>query len=458
MSTPTSLRPSSHAAPHTGPNTTTLDVAFPGHSGGTLAGRLDLPAGPIRAYALLAHCFTCSKDLRAARSIAGELALAGIAVLRFDFTGLGASDGAFGDTDFSSNVDDLVLAADFLRTHHAAPTVLVGHSLGGAAVLAAAHRIPEARAVVTIGAPADVGHVLHHLGTSLDAIEATGSADVAIAGRTFRIARSFVEDARGQRLDTLIGDLKRALLVLHSPIDGTVGIENASRIFAAAKHPKSFVTLDDADHLLTRPRDAAYAARVVAAWDDRYLPAAEPTAVDDRSPTPVLVAETGAGRFQTAVVAGRHRLFADEPVAVGGLDTGPSPYDYLSIALGACTAMTLRLYAEHKRLPLPRIRVEVRHGKVPIDHCEDCGAVAAGRAAGHAGGGSGGRIDRFERIVGIDGEITPELAAKLVEIADKCPVHRTLTGVAAVVTRIAPTTPAAAPAATPAATGTGASA
>lgn len=403
-----------------------VKTLFKGHAGDELAARLDLPAGPIRAYALFAHCFTCTKDILAARSIARELAQMGIAVLRFDFTGLGASAGEFANTNFTSNVEDLIGAADHLRRSREAPAILIGHSLGGAAVLAAAHRIPEARAVVTLGAPADVSHVLHQLGASLSDIEANGEATVKLAGRPFRIARSFVEDARERRLETLIGGLKRALLVMHSPVDQTVGIENATKIFSAAKHPKSFVTLDDADHLISRPKDAAYAARVIGAWVERYLPDMPAGAVDGKSSDAVVVSETGDGKFQNTVAAGRHRLLADEPVEVGGMDTGPSPYDYLSIALGACTAMTLRVYAEHKKIDLPAVSVEVRHGKVPAEHCEDCGAAVEGRS---------GKIDRFERRISVDGPIAEELQGKLVEIADKCPVHKTLVHGAAVVTR-----------------------
>lgn len=401
-----------------------IRATFEGSGGDVLSARLDLPAGPVRAFALFAHCFTCSKDVLAARRIAAGLAAAGIGVLRFDFTGLGSSDGDFANTDFSSNVEDLVRAAGFLRAHYAAPAILIGHSLGGAAVLVAAAQIPEARAVVTIGAPADVGHVLASLGTSLDAVRADGEAEVTIAGRPFKVRRSFVEDAEAQRLEDHIRSLGRALLVMHAPLDDTVSIDHASRIFLAARHPKSFVALDDADHLLTGQEAAAYTAQVIAAWASRYIP---PQAADAPDASHVLVRETGQGKFQNVVVSGRHRLIADEPVEVGGLDSGPGPYDFLSIALGACTAMTLRLYADHKKLTLGRISVEVRHGKVAAQHCEDCGHAAEGRE---------GKIDRFERIIGVEGEVDAALAGKLAEIAGKCPVHRTLEAGAAVVTRV----------------------
>lgn len=402
---------------------TNIKATFVGSSGLELAGRLDLPAGPVRAFALFAHCFTCTKDVLAARRIAGGLAAAGVGVLRFDFTGLGASDGDFANTDFSSNVEDLVRAADYLRATFEAPAILIGHSLGGAAVLAAAAQIPEAKAVVTIGAPADVAHVLHQLGGSLDLIRATGEAEVKLAGRPFRIRRSFVEDAEGQRLEGKIGKLGKALLVMHAPQDATVGIENASRIFGAARHPKSFVSLEGADHLISRPADASYVAGVIAAWVARYLPEPAGAPEDEEH---IMVRETGLGRLQNFVSAGRHRLVADEPVSVGGLGSGPTPYEFLSIALGACTSMTLRIYAEHKKLDLGRIAVEVRHGKIAADHCADCGAAAEGKT---------GRIDRFERIIMIDGDVDATTAAKIVEIADKCPVHRTLEASSAVVTR-----------------------
>lgn len=405
---------------------TTTRAHFEGHAGHQLAANLELPTGAVRGTAIFAHCFTCSKDLFAARTIARALAERGIAVLRFDFTGLGSSAGEFVDTNFTTNVEDLVRAADYLRETIAAPSLLIGHSLGGAAVLAAASDIPEVAAVATIGAPADVGHVLRQLGSSVERIRDAGEADVSIAGRSFKVGRKFVEDADGQQLKMRVGQLGRALLVMHAPRDEIVGVENASELFLAAKHPKSFVSLDDADHLLSRKEDAVYVAGVIEAWAERYLPVARVEAADAAHES-VVVTETGAGKFQNLAKAGAHRLLADEPRKVGGLDSGPSPYDYLSIALGACTSMTLRMYADFKKLELGRVKVEVRHGKVPADHCEDCGAAAEGRS---------GKIDRFERVITIDGPVAPELREKLAEIAGKCPVHRTLEARSAVVTRV----------------------
>ncbi|MDK1489858.1 bifunctional alpha/beta hydrolase/OsmC family protein [Sinorhizobium sp. 7-81] len=401
----------------------TQRLQFSGHSGAILAARLDLPNGPLRAYALFAHCFTCSKDLAAARRIAAELAREGIAVLRFDFTGLGSSEGEFASTNFSSNVADLLSAADYLRQHYQAPALLIGHSLGGAAVLAVAKDIPELRAVATIGAPADVGHVLKNFGTSLEEIEASGAADVDLAGRKFLVRKQFVEDARAQRIKDAVASLKKPLLILHAPLDQTVGIENANEIFLAAKHPKSFVSLDKADHLLTDPEDSAFAGRVISGWMTRYLAADAPQGTEPIEH--VRVTETGEGKFQNAVQAGGHRLFADEPENVGGLDSGPSPYDFLSIALGACTSMTLRLYADHKKLTLGRIGVDVSHAKIHARDCEEC--TEAERSGG-------ARIDHFERVISIDGEISEELRGKIAEIAGKCPVHRTLEAVAKVKT------------------------
>ena len=385
-------------------------VEFPGHSGATLAARLDLPGGPVRAYALFAHCFTCSKDLMAARTIAADLARTGIAVLRFDFTGLGSSEGEFASTNFTSNIADLIAAADYLRDHYQAPSVLIGHSLGGAAVLAVARHIPEVAAVVTIGAPADPSHVLHQLGSSLQEIEDKGEAQVVLGAKTFTIRRQFIEDVRRGALREAVAAMKKPLLILHSPLDQVVGVDNATRIFLAAKHPKSFVSLDRADHFLTDPRDAAFAAQVISGWLPRYLAADAPQG--DEPIEHVRVMETGVGKFQNTVQAGRHRLFADEPQSVGGSDTGPSPYDFLSIALGACTSMTLRLYAERKKLGLGRIQVDVSHEKL---HVQD----------GVAGDGVG-KIDCFNRVISVDRDLSDELRAKVVEIAGKCPVHRAL--------------------------------
>lgn len=399
---------------------------FPNTQGHQLTGLLESPDAEPAAYALFAHCFTCSKESRAARRIAEGLAARGIAVLRFDFTGLGASEGDFANTDFSSNVADLVAAADHLRQTRRAPALLIGHSLGGAAVLAAARHVPEADAVATIGAPSDPTHVTGLFGDHLDEIRAHGAGEVILGGRRFRIRREFLDDASEHNLLGGLATLGKALLVLHSPVDQVVGIDNASRIFQAAKHPKSFVSLDDADHLLARRRDAAYTADVIATWAGRYLPEAQdqPAAADD-DPRSVIVAETGAGRFQQQVTVGPHRLIADEPVSVGGRDTGPSPYDLLLASLGACTAMTLRMYAEHKHLPMDRVSVRLQHSKIHATDCASCDTAD-------------GKIDRIDRIITVDGDLDDAQRARLHEIADRCPVHRTLHSEVEIRTELAP--------------------
>jgi uncharacterized OsmC-like protein/alpha/beta superfamily hydrolase len=385
-------------------------ITFPGSLGADLAARLDLPAGLPRAVALFAHCFSCSKDLRAAGRIAQQLTEQGYAVLRFDFTGLGSSGGEFANTDFSSNVADLVAAAGWLREHHRAPQLLVGHSLGGAATLQAARHIPEVRAVATVGAPADVSHLSALFSEHLDEIEHHGEAEVNLQGRHFTIRREFLDDLRAHAVIDCARELDAALLVLHSPIDNVVGVEHAAQLYTAARHPKSFVSLDGADHLLSDPRDATFAASMIGTWAARYLDAV-PGAPAPAPSSQVVVAETTQGTFLNHVVVGRHRLLADEPESVGGFDAGPSPYDLLAAALGACTSMTLRLYAQRKQLPLERVTVEVAHDRV---HAADALDERARR------------IDRFTRVLHLDGPLDDAERHRMVEIADRCPVHRTL--------------------------------
>ncbi len=387
---------------------------FPNAQGQKLAALLDRPDGPTRAIALFAHCFTCGKQNGAARHIAEGLKLHGIAVLRFDFTGLGASEGEFANTTFSSNVDDLVAAADDLRQMLTAPAILIGHSLGGAAVLAAAHRIPEARAVVTIGAPFDPAHVIGLFGDRVGEIASKGEVEVTLAGRPFRVRRELLDDIAQQNLAGHISGLHKALLIFHSPTDDTVGIDNASHIFTTAKHPKSFISLTGADHLVSRPGDAAYVARVISAWADRYLDMmVDAQSTDDTAEGTVVVRETRRGQFQQEIVTGAHRLLADEPVKAGGLDSGPGPYDLLLAALGACTSMTVRLYADRKQIPLTRTHVRLRHEKIYATDCAECETKE-------------GKIDHIERAITFEGDVTAEQRARLLEIADKCPVHRTL--------------------------------
>jgi putative redox protein len=384
---------------------------FPNARGEKLAATLDRPVGEPTAFALFAHCFTCGKDGLAAKRIAEGLTARGIAVLRFDFTGLGASEGEFANTHFTSNVADLVAAANHLREMFRAPAILIGHSLGGAAVLAAAQHCPEARAVATIAAPADPAHVTGLFKQHVADIHAQGEVEVALAGRPFRIRKEFLDDVAGQNLHQCLANLRKALLVLHSPTDELVGIENASAIFTAAKHPKSFISLSGADHLLSRRADAVYVADVIAAWSERYLDMVPQP--DEKPIEGVLVSETGNGKFEQSVVAGTHRYLADEPLSVGGNGSGPSPYEYLLAGLGACTSMTIRLYAEHKKLPLRRVSVHLTHDKIHAVDCETCETKE-------------GKIDRIEREITLEGELSAEQRARLMEIADKCPVHRTL--------------------------------
>ena len=398
---------------------TSTRIEFPGSGGAQLAGRLDLPETSPRAYALFAHCFTCTKDVLAASRIAQALTGFGIAVLRFDFTGLGGSGGDFANTDFTSNVGDLISAADYLRRHHQAPTILIGHSLGGAAVLAAAEHVPETRAVATIGAPAGTEHLLHLLAESAVEIEREGEAEVCLASRPFRIRKEFLDDVTSQPQAERIRRLGVPLLVMHSPNDETVGVENARTIFDAARHPKSFVSLDGADHLLTRPDDARFAASVLAAWASRYL---DDDAVTPAQPTSstaleseeglVVVSESGRGPYGQRITAGGHVLSADEPAPVGH-DTGPSPYDLLLAGLGACTSMTLRMYAARKGWPLENVSVSLRHSRIHAEDCADCATQS-------------GRLDRIERVIDLTGDLDAEQRLRLLEIADRCPVHRTL--------------------------------
>ena len=389
-------------------------IAFTNSRGQRIAARLDRPDGAAHGYALFAHCFTCDKTSKAAVRISHALAGLGLATLRFDFTGLGESEGEL--TGFSGDVQDLLHAAAHMASLGMAPALLIGHSLGGAAVLAAAADIASVTAVATIAAPSDPAHVLKLFGADLVAIERDGEGEVHIGGRPFTVRRDFVDDARMHDLKARIAHLHRALLILHAPADAIVGVENASEIFLAARHPKSFVSLDTADHLLTKSADADYAAEVIAAWASRYIgaagvhrPAEAPTAAPCAG---VLVEETGAGKFQVQVsVRGTHFL-ADEPADVGGLGSGPSPYDLVAAGLGACTAMTSRLYAERKGWPLQHTRIVVSHEKV------------AGQTP----------PDLFKRQIAFEGPLDAAQIARLFEIADKCPVHQTLEAGAQVVT------------------------
>ncbi len=391
-------------------------IDFTGAFGDKLAAKLERPLGPALGYALFAHCFSCSKDIHAAQRVSRRLTAHGFAVLRFDFTGLGHSEGDFANTNFSSNVADLVKAADWMRSNLQAPGLLVGHSLGGAAVIAAAPQIAEVKAVATMGAPADADHVRHQFEAKVPEIESQGEAEVLLGGRPFTIKKQFLDDIEGQRLDTIVGSLKAAILIAHSPTDSVVGIDNATRLFVSAKHPKSFVSLDKADHLLTRPDDAEHAADMIGSWAARYahtveLP--EPPKVETAERSAV-VAETGLGKFHSQVRMGEHLGLADEPESVGGDNGGPHPYHLLSASLAACTTATLRMYADFKGYDLGRIRTRVEHERV---------------------GEGAEKRDIFYREITVEANVDEALGQKILEIANKCPVHQTLERSSEITTR-----------------------
>ncbi len=393
-------------------------IKFTNRQGLELAGSLEFPIStPPRAFALFAHCFSCTRHIRAAVYISRAMAEQGIAVLRFDFTGLGESEGDFADSSFSANVDDLLSAADWLAANYRAPELLVGHSLGGTAVLAAAMKLQSCRAVATINAPAEVKHVLHHMEEELATIDRDGSALVDLGGRPFRITREFVDDIRNQQVMPHLNAMKAALLVMHTPVDKIVSIDDAQAIFMAARHPKSFVSLDQADHLLSDVRDAKYAGQLIVSWASLYLGNLDEVATGDS--TEVVEGAIVNGRladgFTCRVRAGRHHWIADEPEAMKGLDLGPDPYAHLCAALASCTVMTLNLYARHKSLPVVEVEVHVKHRRIHASDCEDCDSTDK-------------MIDQLERMIRITGDLDDKQRQRMLEIANRCPVHQTLTG------------------------------
>ena len=386
---------------------------FAGAEGQTLSGRLHLPAVRPIACAVFAHCFTCSKDSRAATYISAALADKGVATLRFDFTGLGESEGEFDGTTFSHNVDDIVSAANAMRELYSVPALLVGHSLGGTAVLAAAGRVPEAVGVATIGAPFEPKQVARLFGASLEEIQTVGKAEVDLGGRGFTIRRSFLEDLEAQCNAERIENMKKALIVFHSPQDRVVGIENARLIYQAARHPKSFVSLDGAEHLLGRRSDSRYVADVLAAWASRYLPEQPGEEIPEETPEGEVLVEGKTSSFLQRIQARNLTFSADEPFDKGGTNLGPNPYELLLAGLGACTSMTLKMYAGRKEWPLQAVRVTLRHDRVHAKDCEDCDKDT-------------GMIDVIEKKLELEGDLSEEQRERLLAISARCPVHRTL--------------------------------
>lgn len=387
-------------------------ITFKNSSGDNLIAKLELPIDqkPL-AYAIFAHCFTCNKNLTVVRNIARALNQNGIAVMRFDFTGLGQSEGEFADTNFSSNVDDLIQAANFLTENHEAPSLMIGHSLGGAAAIFAASKLDSVKALATIGAPSDPAHVAHLVESGQAEIEAHGVANVNIGGRSFAIKKQFLEDIQQQDLPSVLSKMRKAILVMHSPQDAVVDIKNAQRLYSKAFHPKSFISLDGADHLLTKKEDSLYAGNLIANWAVRYLNLEAKKEL--RTSKQVLAQINAEPGFTTRIKAGQHSLIADEPLSVGGNDYGPTPYDLLLSGLGACTAMTLKMYAGRKKWDLQEVEVHMEHGKTHAQDCEACETTK-------------GKIDRIEKEIILTGDLDETQRKRLLEIADRCPVHRTL--------------------------------
>ncbi len=393
-------------------------VSFANSEGQDLSGRLDFPliAKP-RAFVLFAHCFTCSKNLKSVDHISQAFTNLGMAVLRFDFTGLGQSEGDFSDTNFSTNLSDLQEAYQFLENNYEAPKILVGHSLGGAAVLHIGADLKGVQAIATIGAPADPSHVSHLLEAGKEELEQIGEAEISIGGRPFKMKKQFLDDLAKKGGTEIINKIGKALLILHSPQDTIVGIDNAQEIYVSAMHPKSFVSLDGANHLLTQEEDAKYAGMMIANWADRYVELNE----TQEMPEGEVKARIGKSGYSTEITAGRHTLIADEPPSVGGEDNGPTPYGFLLSALGACTAMTLRMYADFKKIDLQEVEVDLTHDKI---HKQD----------GENSESPKGKIDVMKRTIRLKGNLTDEQRKRLIEIADRCPVHKTLEGKPEIIT------------------------
>jgi putative redox protein len=390
-----------------------LKFDFFNKSGEILTGRLELPVGKPVAFAIMAHCFTCSKDLLAASRISKTLTDSHIAVLRFDFTGLGNSEGDFSNTNFSSNVDDLLSAYDALKVKYVAPSILIGHSLGGAAVLMAAKVLSEVKAVVTIAAPSDTLHVADNFRDQILEIHKNGQAEVSLAGRKFNIKKQFLDDIAGQSILDGLSGLKKAFLILHSPTDKTVSVDHAAKIYEAVKHPKSFISLDNTDHLLMNKNDAEYVARIIGTWVSRYIDNTDQSGTDIPTEGDILVVSRPKHIFTQDIYSKTNSLVADEPKNVKGDDLGMNPYELLQSALGACTAMTMRMYANRKKWDLQDIKVELKHRK---SYHEDCSSPEKDSV----------KLDYISKKITITGDLSNEQREKIISIAEKCPINKTL--------------------------------
>lgn len=388
-----------------------INVTFKNSESQSLKGILELPTTEKpKNFAIFAHCFTCNKNFHAPTNISRSLASKGYGVLRFDFTGLGESEGDFADTNFSGNVEDLIAAADFLKAEYHAPSLIVGHSLGGAAALFAAKQIPSIKCIASINSPSSLSHVQEHFKSSLEEIEKDGMATVNIGGRNFRIKKHFVEDLKQNEDATALKDIRKSLLILHSPQDKIVSIDHAEDLYRAAWHPKSFVSLDGADHLLSNEKDSQYAATVIGAWASRYI---EEEVIPELETDHEVMANLGKEGFTTQMIAGNHRFVADEPKSFGGNELGPTPYELVSSGLAACTSMTIQMYARRKKWKLDNVETHVSYSKKHSEDCEDCENKSS-------------KIDHFEREIQLKGDLEESQVSRILEIADKCPVHRTL--------------------------------
>lgn len=397
-------------------------VKFQNKEGQNLVGRLELPANQEpHNYVIFAHCFTCNKNLSAVKNIGKSLTSNGFGVLRFDFTGLGESEGDFADTNFSGNVADLVVAAEYLKDNYKAPSLIIGHSLGGAAAIFAASEIPYIQAVATVGAPSNPEHVTHLLKSGIDEIQTSGKAIVNLSGRDFTIKKQFIDDLQNKSLPDVANKLRKPLLVMHSPQDDTVGIKNAEEIYIAARHPKSFVSLDGADHLLMNKRDSIYTGEVISGWAKRYVDIPEASTL--KTSHQVIASLNAEDGFTTAMKVGNHHLTADEPTSFGGNDFGPSPYELVSAGLSACTVMTIQMYAKRKGWPLENVEVHTSYGKSHAQDCDDCETNSA-------------KIDTFNRDIRFKGDLDEKQIDRLLQIADKCPVHKTLHSDTQIVTKV----------------------